>query len=141
MATNGDTGQGWTLTFGTQTLSLLITSITCGKWSIAVLDVSVLSDSGFMKKLASDLKDAGTFSFEFLFKTSATAPVVGAAPETLTITAAQMTGDTAAATLVGTGFVQDLTWPTAALGVVNKGQGTCCWNGDTGPTYTKATVA
>jgi hypothetical protein len=140
MAVNGDTGQGWTFTFGTQSVTLLVTQITCGKWSVSALDVSVLATTDFMEKLASDLKDAGTFTVDFLFKTSTTAPTVGTAPETLTITAAQMTGDTAAATLVGTGFVMDLTWPTAALGAVNKGQITCCWNGDTGPTYTKATV-
>ena len=140
MATNGDTGQGWSFTFGTQSISLLITKITCGKWSINVLDVSVLADTGFMKKLAGDLKDAGEFVIDFLWKTSTTAPVVGATPETLTITAAQMTGDTAAATLAGTGFVKELTWPTAALNQVNAGQATCVWNGDTGPTYTKATV-
>lgn len=141
MATNGDTGQLWTFGLGTQAISLLVTQINCGKWSVAVLDVSTLATTEFMEKLASDLKDAGTFTVDFLWKTSTTAPVVATTPETLTITAAQMTGDTAAATLAGTGFVQDITWPTAALGAVNKGQITCCWNGDTGPTYTKATVA
>lgn len=140
MAVNGDTGQGWSFTFGTQSITLLITQITCGKWSIAALDVSTLATTDFMEKLASDLKDAGTFTVDFLWKTSTTAPVVGAVPETLTITAAQMTGDTAAATLAGTGYVSDITWPTAALGTINKGQITCTWNGDTGPAYTKATT-
>lgn len=141
MPTNGDTGQGWTFTFGTQSISLLVTAINAGKWSVNALDVSVLATTDFMEKLASDLKDAGTFTVDFLWKTSTTAPVVGTTPETFTITAAQMSGDTAAATLAGTGFVQDITWPTAALGAVNKGQITCCWNGDTGPTYTKATTS
>lgn len=141
MAINGDTGQGWTFTFGTQSISLLVTQITCGKWTVTDLDVSVLSDTGFMKKLASDLKDAGTATIDFLWKTSTTAPVVGTTPETFTITAAQMTGDTAAATLAGTGYVKEITWPTAALGQVNKGQIVITWNGDTGPTYTKATTS
>lgn len=137
----GDTGQGWTFTFGTQSITLLITSINVGKWSVAALDVSVLATTDFMEKLASDLRDAGTFTVDFIWRTSTTAPVIGATPETFTITAAQMTGDTAAATLAGTGFVQDITWPTAALGSVNRGQITCVWNGDTGPTYTRATTA
>lgn len=141
MAVNGDTGQGWSFTFGTQSITLLVTQINCGKWSVGVLGVDLLATTEFMEKLASDLKDAGTFTVDFLWKTQTTAPVVGTTPETFTITAAQMTGDTAAATLAGTGFVQDITWPTAALGQVNKGQITCCWNGDTGPAYTKATVA
>lgn len=140
MAVNGDTGQGWSFTFGTQSITLLITQITVGKWSIADLDVSTLATTDFMEKLASDLKDAGTFTVDFIWKTSTTAPVVGTTPETLTITAAQMTGDTAAATLIGTGYVKEITWPTAALGQVNKGQIVCTWNGDTGPAYTKATV-
>lgn len=141
MAVNGDTGQGWSFTFGTQSITLLVTQINCGKWSVGVLGVDTLATTEFMEKLASDLKDAGTFTVDFLWKTQTTAPVVGTTPETFTITAAQMTGDTAAATLAGTGFVQDITWPTAALGQPNKGQITCCWNGDTGPAYTKATVA
>lgn len=140
MAVNGDTGQGFTFTFGTQSITLLITQITIGKWSITDLDVSTLATTDFMEKLASDLKDAGTFTVDFIWKTSTTAPVVGTTPETLTITFAQMTGDTAAATLIGTGYVKEITWPTAALGQVNKGQITCTWNGDTGPAYTKATV-
>lgn len=141
MPLNGDTGQGWSFTFGTQSITLLVTQINCGKWSISPLDVSVLATTDFMERIASDLKDAGTFTVDFLWKTSTTAPVVGTTAETFTITAAQQSGDTAAATLAGTGFVEELTWPTAALGSVLKGQITCRWNGDTGPTYTKATTS
>lgn len=137
---SADTGQGWTFTLGTQSITLQITKITCGKWSVNVLDVSTLSDTGFMKKIASDLKDAGAVTVDFIWKTVTTAPVVGTTPETFTITAALMSGDVGAATLAGTGFVSDITWPTAALNQVNSGQITVTWDGNTGPAYTKATT-
>lgn len=141
MALVGDTGQGWTFTAGTQTLSLAIKSIDCGKWARGALDVSTLATTAFMEKIMSDLVDAGTVTIEFVFKTSATAPSVSAVAETFTITAAQQTGDTAAATLVGTGFGTEITWPTAANGQVLTGKYTITWDGDTGPTYTKATTS
>lgn len=141
MALNGDTGLGATFTMGTQAITLLITSITVGEEKIDMLDVSTLASTGFMEKVASDLKDAGEATVEFLWKTSTDKPAVGAAAETFTITWPQQAGDTAAATLAGTGVGTSLKYPDLKPGEIQKGSYTFTWDGDTGPTYTEATTA
>lgn len=140
MALKGDTGNGWTFTAGTQTLSLLITKIICGEWSINPLEVSTLATTAFMEFVASDLKDGGEVTIEAMYEASATAPQIGVTAETFTITAALQTGNVAAATLAGTGFGTKIKWPDAANGEILKVSYTFKWDGDTGPTYTKATL-
>lgn len=136
----GDTGQGATATFGTSSLSLAVTKILIGEISIDMLDVSVLATTDYLEMIASDLKKTPEVTLDFVFVTSATAPVVGGAAETMTVTFPQRTGETAAATLVGTAQFTSFKLPDLQLGQIQAGQ--CKWkyNGDTGPTYTKATV-
>lgn len=137
----GDTGQGMTATFGTSSLSLAVTEITVGTQSINMLNVSTLASTGFEKLIASDLKTIGKCKLKFIFVASATAPVVGAAPETMTITYPLFAGNVAAANLAGTAVFTDLKLPDGKLGEVMFGECEFQYDGDTGPTYTKATTS
>lgn len=137
----GDTGNGATVTFGTSSLSLAITQIQIGEETIDMLDVSTLATTAYMERIASDLKDPPEVTVSFVFVTSATMPVVGDAPETMTITWPLQTGNNAAANLAGTAVFTSRKLPDLQNGQVQIGQ--CKWkyNGDTGPTYTKATTS
>jgi hypothetical protein len=136
----GDTGQGMTATFGTSSLSLAVTEVTIGSQSIDTLNVSLLASTGFEKLIASDLKKIGKCKLKFVFVTQATMPVLGATPETMTITWPIQTGDNVAANLAGTAFFTDLKLPDGKLGEVMFGECEFQYNGDTGPAYTKATA-
>jgi hypothetical protein len=141
MSNVGDTGQGMTATFGTSTLSLAITEITIGAFTLDALDVSLLASTGFQKLIRSDLTKAGKVKLKFVFVTSATMPVVGAVPETMTITWPLQTGNVVAANLAGTAFFTDLKLADGKLGEVMFGECDFQYDGATGPTYTKATTS
>lgn len=141
MALIGDTGQGMTATFGTSSLSLAVTEITVGAITIDMLDVSTLATTDFQELISSDLKKIGKCKLKYVFVASATAPVVGGAAETMTITYPLFTGNVAAANLAGTAQFTDLKLPDGKLGEVMFGECEFQYNGDTGPTYTKATTS
>lgn len=137
----GDTGNGATATFATSSLSLAITQIQIGEETIDMLDVSTLATTAYMEKIASDLKEAPEVTVSYIFVTSATQPVVGAAPETMTITWPIQTGNVAAANLAGTAVFTSRKLPDLQNGQVQIGQVKWKYDGDTGPTYTKATTS
>lgn len=139
MANPGDTGNGATITFGTSALSLAVTEIQIGETTIDMLDVSTLATTGYFKRMAADLKSAGDITVSFLHITQTAAPGVGGTPETFTVTFPQQAGDSAAATLVGTVVITGWTPPTLKNNEVQMGQVKVSFDGDTGPTYTKAT--
>lgn len=141
MALVGDTGQGWTLTLGTQSLTLNITEMDLGRWTRGFLPVSQLSTTAFEEFIASDLVNGGELKVKAIYKSSLNAPSVSAGPETVTVTAALQTGDTGAATLAGTAFGTVLDWPKPKINDVLMIEYTIKWDGDTGPTYTKATTS
>jgi hypothetical protein len=141
MSNVGDTGQGMTAVFATSNLSLAVTEITVGTQSIDMLNVSLLSSTGFEKLIASDLKKIGKCKLKFVFVATATQPVIGGAPETATITYPLFTGNVAAANLAGTAVFTDLKLPDGKLGEVMFGECEFQYDGATGPTYTKATTA
>lgn len=139
MALIGDTGQGATVTFATSTLALAVTKIKIGEITIDMLDVSTLATTDYMESIASDLKKAPEVELEFVFVATATAPVVGGAAETMTVTLPMLTGGATAANLAGTAQFTSFKIPDLELGKIQTGS--CKWqyNGDTGPTYTKQT--
>lgn len=139
MALIGDTGNGATATFGTSSLSLAITNIQIGEISIDMLDVSTLATTDFEEMVSSDLKKAPEVTLNVLFVASATAPVVGGAAETMTITWPLFTGTTGAATLAGTAQFTSFKLPDLQNGQIMSAQVKWKFNGDTGPTYSKAT--
>lgn len=139
MALIGDTGNGATCTFATSSLSLAITKIQIGEQTIDMLDVSTLATSGDQEMIASDLKKAQEVTVTALYVGTATLPVVGAAAETMTVTMPLFTGTTTAANLAGTAQFTSSKLPDMENGVLMQYQFKWKYNGDTGPTYTKAT--
>ncbi len=137
----GDTGQGMTVTFGTSSLSLAVTEVTVGTISVDTLDVSTLATTGFQELITSDLKKIGKCKLKGVFVASATAPTVGGAAETMTITYPLFTGNVQAANLAGTAVFTDWKAPDGKLGEVMMFECEFQYDGDTGPTYTKATTS
>lgn len=138
MANLGDTGNGATFVLGTTSLTLAVESIQIGEITIDMLDVSVLGTTDFMIEIASDLKRAPEVTVNFVFVTTATAPVVGSAAQTGTLTFPLRSGESTAANLAGTGVITSFKLPDLQNGVVQKGSMKFKYDGDTGPTYTVA---
>lgn len=137
----GDTGNGATLTFGTTSLALLWETISIGEESIEMLDVSVLATTAFQEMIASDLKQTPEVTVTFVTNTIGAHVAVGAAPETITITAPQRTGETGGATYAGTAVITSFKrFGELANGTIQKGELKFKYDGDTGPTWTAATT-
>lgn len=144
MALTGDSGNGATLTLalfnGTSaiTASLDPITITPGEITLGSIDSSTLATSGFMEKIPSDLADIGESSADFKWITTGAKPTVPSAAGTCTITWPLRSGETAAATMTGTGFITGLQSPTFANGQLQVGTIKWQWDGDTGPSMTAA---
>lgn len=136
MAISGDTGQGTTLTFGTSSLSLLITQITVGEETINMLDASTLATTDFQTLVRSDLRVPPEISFTAVYVQTATLQTVGGAPETGTLTY-PLLGSGTAASFAGTGVFTGRTLPSAQIGQLMMVQGKFKFDGDTGPAYSK----
>lgn len=135
MAIGGDTGNGTTLTFATSSLSLLITQITVGEETIDMLDASTLATTDYQNMIRSDLKKTPEVTFQAIYVQTATAPTVGGAPETVTVTY-PLLGAGTAAKIAGTAVITGRTFPAAANGAIMMLQGKIKYDGDTGPAYT-----
>ena len=149
MALTGDTGNGATITFaadmgfGTATTSLTVIDITPGQETVGVVDVSTLATTDAMESIPSDLREIAETSatVKWLAQTDATvagAPDLPAAAGTITLTWPARTGETTAASYVGTGFITGFTPPSFVNGELQTGEISWKYDGDTGPTYTEA---
>lgn len=148
MALTGDTGNGALLEFaadmgfGTNTTSMDVIEITPGEETVGVIDVSTLATTDAMESIPSDLREIGEASatFKFLTETGtlAVVPSLPAAAGTITLTFPLRSGETQAATYVGTGFITGFTPPSLANGELQVGEIKWKFDGDTGPTYTEA---
>lgn len=151
MALTGDTGNGATLQFaasmgfGTSTTQFEVISITPGSETVGVVDVSTLGTTDAMESIPSDLRDVAeaSASFKWLTTTAATTaafPDLPAAAGSITVTWPTRSGETQAATYVGTGFITSFTPPAFSNGELQVGEISWKYDGDTGPTYTAATT-
>jgi hypothetical protein len=104
-----DTGTGTTIVFATSAFSAEITGITAGGVSRESYDTSHMGTTGSMTKAPKKLVDQGTIDIDFKFNPNAQPPYSGAT-ETVTITFPIPAGDSAGATLIGSGFITDFSW-------------------------------
>jgi hypothetical protein len=132
-----DTGNGATLTRTGFTVDIV--SISIGNQTIDMLDSSLLSSTGFAKKLAADLADAGTFTVEAQFDVadSDNALALGGAAVSTTIT---FPGSGTRATLAGTAVLTDKKFPDLMNNEIMVASFTFTWDGATGPTFTAQTA-
>jgi hypothetical protein len=144
MALTGDTGNGATLVFsggmgfGTATTAFEVISISPGEESVAVIDTSTLATTDAMESIPSDLREIAETSATFKFITTAAAPDLPAAAGTITLTFPIRSGETQAATYIGTGYFTGWTPPNLANGELQTGELKVKFDGDTGPTFTVA---
>lgn len=147
MALTGDTGNGTTLTFaanmgfGASTAAMTCTTIDQGEQNVGVVDVSTLATTDAMESIPSDLRELAESSatFKWLTTTAATVAMNAALPGaagTITLTYPTRSGETTAATYIGTGFITGFTPPSMANGKLQEGQLKWKYDGDTGPTFT-----
>lgn len=144
MALTGDTGNGATLVFaanmgfGTATTALAYIDISPGEETVEPVDVSTLATTDAMESIPSDLRDVSESSASFKWITTTAALTLPGAAGTVTLTWPSRSGETQAATYIGTGYITGWTPPKFANGELQAGEIKWKWDGDTGPTYTKA---
>ena len=135
----GFTGQGTTVALTTGGSVSCVRSLTLPTWSMESIDASCLSDTGFMKKIAADLVDAGTVQVTAVFEPTDEPYTPDGVQDTITITL-----PTAGATggiLTGTGFISEATLPSVEIGGLLEQTFTFTFDGETGPTYTAGTAS
>jgi hypothetical protein len=133
------TGHGASITFGTTSFSAAFTSIGGSETTIDEIEDFDLSTTGHKTVRPSDLTDPGEFTVPFYCDGEDGYPAVGTV-ETITVTYAQQTGETAAATDVGTGFIKRVKKADHSTGEMMAGELTVRWDGKTGPAFTAATT-
>lgn len=135
-----DTGHGASVTFGTSSYSFNWTSINMGQQTRNDVSTTHLGTTGFETFIPGDLANAGEITIPFQFDAEASIPATSTAAETVTITLPQATGQTAAATYAGTGYVKSVTLPELSTDTIQAGEFIVKWDGETGPTFTAATT-
>jgi hypothetical protein len=128
-----DTGNGATLTRAG--FSVDIRSITIANQTIELLDVSIISTTGFMEKISADLADAGSFTVEYLFDATDAPVQIGGAAVSTTITFPVVGGSGTAATIAGTAICNDKKFPDLQNNELQVAQATFTWDGVTGPAF------
>lgn len=135
-----DTGHGASVTFGTSSLSFNWTGIDMGESTLPDVDKSHLGTSGSREFMPGDLVDEGETVISFQWDAEASYPAEGTV-ETVTVTFPQESGQTAAATYAGTGYIKRVRRPNLQTDQLQTGELTVRWDGGTGPTWTAATTA
>ena len=135
----GFTGQGTTVALTTGGSVACVRSLTLPTWSMDSIDASCLSDTGYMKKIAADLVDAGTIQVTAVFEPTDTPFTPDGVSDTITITlpSAGATGGI----LTGTGFISECTLPSVEIGGLLEQSFTFTFDGETGPTFTAGTAS
>ena len=105
---NGMTGQGTTVTFSGAGVSACVRSIQLPTWSMEAIDSSCLSDTGFGKKIAGDLVDAGTVQVTVTWVGDAFAVPDGTLEEMVITFPALGDGAGNSGSLKGSGFVSEV---------------------------------
>lgn len=130
-----DTGNTATWTFGTTSFSVNAERINGGEKTLESIEDSHLGTTGNKTFIPSDLTDDGEIQVEFQYDGGIAEPALGAV-ETGTMTFPILAGDSAGATLAGTGFLTNFRRPTLENGQKQMGSFTFKWDGKTGPTFT-----
>ena len=133
----GTTGQGTSVAFTTAGSVACVRSVTLPTWSMETIDSSCLSDTGFGKKIVSDLVDAGSVQIPAVMELTDDPFTPDGVNDTITITFPN--AGATAGTLTGTGFISECTLPSIEIGGLLEQTITFVFDGETGPTYTAGT--
>lgn len=145
MPVSGDTGNGATLTLAMRDASgdvisaaLQVITIDVGDITAEGVNASTLGSTRYHENLPNDLATIAESSATFKWLTSADIPAIPSAAGTCTVTFPLRAGEATAANITGTGFLTRVKGPTFENGVLQEGEVSWQWDGDTGPTFTKS---
>lgn len=131
MAINVATGNGATVTF--TGFNGNVTTIGGAEMEIEAIETSHLGSTGFREYIPGSLKEGGELEVEFIF--TGTMPDLGDT-DTLTVAYPKTnSGSTSGATLSGTAFVQNISYPEATNGEALAATINFKFNGDTDPVF------
>lgn len=136
----GTTGQGTTVALTNDGTVACVRSLTLPTWSMDSIDASCLADTGFTKKIAADLTDAGTVQVTAVFPLDGSPYAPDGDQDTITITFPAPAGHSAGS-LSGSGFISEVTLPSVEVGGLLEQTFTFTFDGATGPTWTAAAVS
>ena len=103
--------------------------------SVEAIDASCLSDTGFAKKVANDLVDAGSVQCTFFIPPGGNMSVPDPVQQTITVTLpAGPESGASGATLTGDGFISEVSGPSINVGEIVEQTITFTFDGTTGPT-------
>ncbi len=131
------TGQGATVSL-TGGGGGCLKSIQLPTMSIEAIDASCLSDTGFAKKVANDLTDAGSVQMTFFIPPGGNMSAPDASQQTLTVTMPAGPNGQAGATITGDGFISEVSGPSIGVGEIVEQTITFTFDGTTGPTLAAA---
>lgn len=125
----GSTGQGSSVVYSGNVAC--VRSITLPSFSMESIDASCISDTGFMKKISADLKDAGEIQVVAAY--DGAMQDLSGDQETITVTFPD------GGSLSGTGFISGSDHGSLEIGGLMEVTTTFTFDGDTGPAYTAPT--
>lgn len=129
-----DTGNGATFTRSGFTVDVV--AIVIGEQRIDLLDISLLSTTGFAEKISADLADAGSFTIEYLYDAGDGDVTLGGAAVSSVITWPLQSGESTAANLTGTAICTSKKFPDLRNNEVQNAMAEFTWDGVTGPSLT-----
>lgn len=133
------TGNTGSIVFATSGIVLSFTKI--GEWQATrgKLDTSHLGTTNFKRQTVDDLADPGEIEIEAWFDPTKDLADINEGAETITVTYPLEAPPGTPATLAGTGFLMMLSLPELVNGAVSKQKVKICFDGFTGPAFTKET--
>ena len=129
----GQTGQGTTVAFTTAGAIGCVRSISLPEFSMEVIDAACLGDTGFAKKIAGDLVDAGEVQITAVFEENGDIYVPDGVVDTITITLPD------GGVFSATGYITSNQLPNAEINTLMEQSITFTPDGVTGPTFTPGT--
>ncbi len=140
------TEHSFSITFGTSGGTYRLQNVDGMREVSDVIETTHHGTTGHRTKIRGDLLDSQPFTVQVQFEGTVGLPSLSAAPELITITMPKALGESAGATIAGTGFVSERQWPGGAAGGtgLKMGEMTIVFNGGEGggsaPAFTEATT-
>lgn len=132
------TGHGATISFSSSGFTGAIRSIAAVENEMEKVEDTTLSDDDFKTYIPGDVSEPGDFELTVAIDNEDAVPALGTV-ETITITAPLQTGQSAAASCAGTGFIRKRTIsPEYGTNKLQEAKLMVSFDGKTGPAHTPA---
>ena len=111
----GGVGQGVTLSLSIDAIIGRIRQVQMPAWALDPVDFSSLSEVDWMVFLPGGLADPGLFNADLYFDSTIAIPTLKIIQLATFVFPIQVAGNAVQATLVGSGFINEIAWPNAAI--------------------------